>query len=47
MKLEYAEKRVDAEPAEADWKPIPGLGSTFDASGVQTWTVGREGRTSS
>lgn len=43
VKLMYAEKRGDAEPSEVDWKPIPGLGSTFEAQGVQTWTVGREG----
>ncbi|MFO0810876.1 MAG: hypothetical protein U0746_19785 [Gemmataceae bacterium] len=43
VKLLYAEKKGDAEPAESDWKPIPGLGASFDAAGVQTWTVGREG----
>lgn len=43
VKLFYAEKKGDAEPAEADWKPIPGVGATLDREGNVTWTVGRDG----
>ena len=44
--LEYAEVRADAAPpADADWKAIPqdNLAGRLDRSGVQVWSVGRNG----
>ena len=44
--IEYAEVRADgAPPADADWKPIPqdNLTGRLDRSGVQVWSVSRNG----
>jgi hypothetical protein len=44
--LEYAEVKADGSPpADADWKAIPqeNLAGRLDRSGVQVWSVGRNG----
>ena len=44
--LEYAEVKADGTPpGDADWKPIPQdvLSGRLDRSGVQVWTVSRNG----
>jgi hypothetical protein len=43
--LEYAEVKTDGPPAETDWKPIPqdNLSGRLARSGVQVWSVGRNG----
>jgi hypothetical protein len=44
--LEYAEVKADGtQPGDGDWKPIPqdSLGGRLDRSGVQVWSVSRNG----
>jgi hypothetical protein len=43
VKLEYAEVKGTAQPAESDWKPIEGHEGPQDRSGLFTWTIGSKG----
>lgn len=43
--IEYADIKGESPPGDGDWKPIPadGLSGRLDRSGVQVWSVGRNG----